>query len=283
LPVGQVSDFPLALTPAQVQDLKNGLIYVNVHSANFPTGEIRGQFVTSLSSAGVQFNATSVVTNENAGSVLVGVTRIGNASQTTTVNYATSNGTAEVGFDYLPASGSLQFAPGETIKYFSVPLVDDGIVERTENINLVLTAADGTALGSPFTSTITILDDDKPLIATEENSSRAAALEAVTMLRDPFSLTNDHNFSLDHRTRIMLFVTGIEILPSLSSLQVQLQDNQNRVYPLSVEDVRQVPGFESLAQIVVRLPDSIQADGDFNISITFRGVTGNRPLVTIVH
>ncbi|HEY8411955.1 MAG TPA: PQQ-dependent sugar dehydrogenase [Pyrinomonadaceae bacterium] len=283
LPVGQVSDFPLALTPAQVQDLKNGLIYVNVHSANFPTGEIRGQFVTSLSSAGVQFNATSVVTNENAGSVLVGVTRIGNASQTTTVNYATSNGTAEVGFDYLPASGSLQFAPGETIKYFSVPLVDDGIVERTENINLVLSGADGTALGSPFTSTITILDDDKPLIAMEENSSRAAALEAVTMLRDPFSLTNDHNFSLDHRTRIMLFVTGIEILPSLSSVQVQLQDNQNRVYPLSVEDVRQVPGFESLAQIVVRLPDSIQADGDFNISVTFRGVTGNRPLVTIVH
>jgi len=283
LPVGQVSDFPLALTPAQVQDLKNGLIYVNVHSANFPTGEIRGQFVTSLSSAGVQFNATSVVTNENAGSVLVGVTRIGNASQTTTVNYATSNGTAEVGFDYLPASGSLQFAPGETIKYFSVPLVDDGIVERTENINLVLSAADGTALGSPFTSTITILDDDKPLIAMEENSSRAAALEAVTMLRDPFSLTNDHNFSLDHRTRIMLFVTGIEILPSLSSVQVQLQDNQSRVYPLSVEDVRQVPGFETLAQIVVRLPDSIQADGDFNISVTFRGVTGNRPLVTIVH
>jgi hypothetical protein len=31
------------VTPAQVQDILNGLTYVNVHNANFPNGEIRGQ------------------------------------------------------------------------------------------------------------------------------------------------------------------------------------------------------------------------------------------------
>ena len=284
LPLGQVSDFPLTLTPSQVQDLKNGLLYINVHSSNFPSGEIRGQFVTSLSSVSAQFSATNVIANENAGRVLVGVTRIGNVSQTMTINYGTSNGTAQADFDYLATSGSLQFAPGETIKYFSVPIVDDGVVERTENINVVLSTLNGSVLGSPFTSTITILDDDKPMIAMEENSSRAAALESVTMLRDPFSLTNDHNFSLDHRTRIMLFVSGIELLPAepLSSVAVQLEDSQKHIIPLVVEDVRKAPGFESLSQIVVRLPDSIQSEGDFNISVTFHGVTGNRPLVTIV-
>ena len=283
LPLGQVNDFSFTLTAAQVQDLKNGLLYVNVHSANFPTGEIRGQFVTSLSSMSAQFNATGVVTNENAGSVLVGVTRTGNATQLLTINYATSNGTAVAGSDYVATSGSLQFAPGETIKYFSVPLIDDGLVERTENINLVLSAPNGTVLGSPFTSTITILDDDKPLLAMEENSFRAAALDAVTMVREPFSLTNDHNFSSDHRTRLMLFVAGIELLPSesLSAVQVQLEDNAHRVYPLTVEDMRKAPGFDNLSQIVVRLPDSIQMQGDFNISVTFRGATGNRPLIEI--
>ncbi len=33
------------LTPAQVTDLQNGLMYVNVHSATYPNGEIRGQIL----------------------------------------------------------------------------------------------------------------------------------------------------------------------------------------------------------------------------------------------
>src|ERR1044072_3071160 len=67
LPLGQLSDFSITLTPSQVQDLKNGLFYVNVHSSNFPTGEIRGQFGSTLSAVSMQFSATSYVVNENAG------------------------------------------------------------------------------------------------------------------------------------------------------------------------------------------------------------------------
>jgi hypothetical protein len=284
LPAGQVSDFPITLTAAQVQDLKNGLLYINVHSVDFPSGEIRGQFVTSLSSKSAQFSAAGYVVNENAGSVTIGVTRFGNVTTPATINYATSNGAAESGSDYLATSGSLQFAPGETIKYFSVPIVNDDLVERTENINLVLSAANGTVLGSPFTSTITILDDDKPLLATEENGFRAAALDSVTLVRDPFALTNVHNFSVDQRTRIMLFVTGIELLPSenISAVQVQLEDGAHHVFPLVVEDLRPVPNLAGISQLVVRLPESIPAAGDFNISVTFRGVTGNRPLIGLI-
>jgi uncharacterized repeat protein (TIGR01451 family) len=45
LPLGQLNDFQIALTAAQVQQLKAGLLYINVHSTNFPNGEIRGQFL----------------------------------------------------------------------------------------------------------------------------------------------------------------------------------------------------------------------------------------------
>ena len=78
LPLGQVSDFPITLTPSQVQDLKNGLLYVNVHSSNFPAGEIRGQFGPSPSTSSIQFNATSYFVGESAGSLTVAVTRVGN-------------------------------------------------------------------------------------------------------------------------------------------------------------------------------------------------------------
>ena len=81
----------------------------------------------------------------------------------------------------------------------------------------------------------------------------------------------------------MLFATGVDLLPgeNLSALVVQLEDNQNRIYPLVVEDVRKVPNFDWLSQLVVRLPDAIDSEGDFRISLTLRGVTGNKPVVTI--
>jgi hypothetical protein len=285
LPLGQISDFPITLTAQQVQDLKNGLFYINVHSSNVPAGEIRGQFNLSPATSSVQFNATSYVVNENAGSVTVTVNRSGNTANAVTINYATNNGNATQPGDYSNTSGSLQFAAGETAKSIVIPIIDDGLVEGTESINLVLSASsNGTVEGSPFTSTISILDDDKPLILTEETTARAVALNSVTTLREPFPLVDLLNFSSDHRTRIMLFTMGIELQPgeTSSAVLVQAEGSDNHIYPLVVEDVRKVPGFDWLSQIVVKLPDAIQTEGDFRISITYRGVTGNKPLIGII-
>ena len=139
--------------------------------------------------------------------------------------------------------------------------------------------------GSPFTTTISILDDDKPVLLTQENTSRALALDSVTMLREPFHLSNLHNFSSDQRNRVMLFATGIELLPgdSPSVVQVHLENPvHNETIELLVEDVRKVPNFDSLWQIVVKLPGSPDCQCDFGISITFRGVTSNKPLINII-
>jgi hypothetical protein len=256
-----------------------------VHSSNFPAGEIRGQFGLSTSSSSIQFNATSYVVNESAGSVTVSVTRTGNTSNAVTINYATNNGTAEKPSDYTNTSGTVEFAAGETQKSFVVPITDDVLVERTETINLILSAPGAGAFeGSPFATTISIVDDDKPLIALDETTSRAVALDSVLLKRDPFPLGNIHNFSLDQRTRIAVFVQGVELnsTETSSSVQVQLEDSQNRIYPLVVEGVRKVPNLDWLSQIVVKLPDSIDSEGDFRISITFRGTTGNKPLIRII-
>ena len=284
LPLGQLSDFSITLTSSQVQDLKNGLYYINVHSSNFPTGEIRGQFASSLSSVSMQFSATSYIVNENAGSVVVTVTRSGSTTQPATINYATSNGSATQPSDYTSASGSLQFASGETVKTFVVPIMDDALVEGTETINVSLSSPSAGAVeGSPYTSTIVVLDDDKPLILAEELTFRAIALDSVTMVREPFSLSNIFNFSSDHRTRIMLFATGIDLLPgeSPSSVQVQLEDSNHHLYPLVVESVLPVPNLP-FSQLVVKLPDSITVEGDHQLSLIFHGTTSNKPLIRIV-
>lgn len=286
LPLGQVSDFSISLTPAEVQDLKNGLFYINVHSADFPAGEIRGQFGPSGANSSIQFNASAYVVNESAGSVIVNVTRSGNIENAVTINYATGDGSATHPNDYTNTSGSLQFAAGETVKSFAVPIIDDGWVEGPESINVILSGPGSGALeGSPFTSTISILDDDKPLLAIEENTTRAIALDSVTTLRDPFPLTNLFNFSLDQRTRVMLFVMGIESgsADNPSAVLVQLEDSENHIYPLVVEDVRPVPNVAGLSQVVVKLPESVTGDGNYRINLTFRGASGNKPTIRLIH
>src|SRR6185503_5044410 len=43
LPNGQFVKFPITMTAAQANDLGGGLQYVDVHTTNLPSGEIRGQ------------------------------------------------------------------------------------------------------------------------------------------------------------------------------------------------------------------------------------------------
>ena len=68
------------------------------------------------------------------------------ASGRVSVTYATADGTATAGSDYTRASGKLRFAPGETEKTISVPVLDDAHDEGAETFTLRLTASSGAAI-----------------------------------------------------------------------------------------------------------------------------------------
>ena len=77
------------------------------------------------------------------------------ASGTVTVNYATSDGSAEAGDDYTAKSGTLSFAAGETSKTIAVAIEDDSENERDETFTVTLSSASGADLGtSSATGTI---------------------------------------------------------------------------------------------------------------------------------
>ena len=83
------------------------------------------------------------------------------ASETVTVQYATSDGTATAGSDYTATSGALTFAPGETAKTVSVPVLDDSHDEGSETFTLTLSnASGGGAWLKDATATGTIENDD---------------------------------------------------------------------------------------------------------------------------
>ncbi len=59
-------------------------------------------------------------------------------ANTVTVNYTTSDGTAVAGQDFVAKTGTLTFAPGESVKTVKVDLIDDALAEPLERFGLLL-------------------------------------------------------------------------------------------------------------------------------------------------
>jgi probable HAF family extracellular repeat protein len=101
------------------------------------------------------------LTEGNSGTVnaVFTVTLSSQMNAPVTVNYATADGTAAAGSDYQATSGTLTFAPGETTRTISVPVIGDRLAEPNETFSVNLsgatnaTIANGQGVG-------TILDDE---------------------------------------------------------------------------------------------------------------------------
>ena len=83
------------------------------------------------------------------------------ATGTVTVDYQTSDGTADAGADYTATSGTLSFDAGETSKTVSVSIEDDTENESDETFTVTLSNAAGADLG---TKTATGTIRDRPVV-----------------------------------------------------------------------------------------------------------------------
>ncbi len=118
-----------------------------------------------------------------------------------------------------------------------------------------------------------------PLLIAEEGTDAAVAVEPVTRARDPFPFTQALAFSADARTRVMLFAQNVQFLPgeTIAVLTAAAEDAAHNVYPLTVERVDPVPGFEWMSAVVVRLSDRMSnSTGEVSVAVTLRGVASNR-------
>ena len=75
--------------------------------------------------------ADLTIPNETAATRLVTVSLV-RPGQTITVNYATANGTATATNDYVAATGTLTFNPGDTSKTIPITIVQDTLDEVNE-------------------------------------------------------------------------------------------------------------------------------------------------------
>jgi len=100
-----------------------------------------------------------------------------------------------------------------------------------------------------------------PILLLEESGpvpDQAVALDSLLFLRDPFRIINVNalNQGLDRNTRVLVFVTLLQILPGepSSSVIVHLVDSNNQNWDVPAESVRPVSSF---TQVTFRLPNTL--------------------------
>ncbi|MDA1018556.1 MAG: hypothetical protein O3A00_29375, partial [Planctomycetota bacterium] len=112
------------------------------------------------------FNASSFSVNENAGTATITVDRTGDVANSMSVDYVVNAGTASAA-DFTSTklatgiTGTLTFLPGQSSVTFTIPIVNDSLVEGDDTVLLGLSGPiGGNLLGSINSATLTILDDD---------------------------------------------------------------------------------------------------------------------------
>ncbi len=105
------------------------------------------------------FAVADISTAENAGQAVFTVTLTPAATGPASVDFVTMAGSAAEGADFIPTSGTLDFAAGESAKSISVTLTDDAAAEPPESFSLRLSNATGAILRKA-SALATIMDDD---------------------------------------------------------------------------------------------------------------------------
>lgn len=122
------------------------------------TVSISGDY--SAPAGSLELSSQSYTVDQAAGTVQVTVNRINGSEGAVAVSYATADGTASAPGDYAQASGTLQWADGDsTAKSFSVSISNTTPFSGTRAFDVVLSAPTGAVIGSPGTATVSINGD----------------------------------------------------------------------------------------------------------------------------
>ncbi|HJR07108.1 MAG TPA: M12 family metallo-peptidase [Pyrinomonadaceae bacterium] len=121
-----------------------------------------------------QFSAANYQAGEGDGRATIAVERVGTSVGAVSVDFSVvddpapvtcadtvnNHGAAYARCDYATVVETLTFAPGETRKTITIPLVDDAFTEGQETVRLRLSSPVGAVLGATTSSTLSIQDND---------------------------------------------------------------------------------------------------------------------------
>ena len=109
--------------------------------------------------AGFKFSSSRFSVNKTDGTATINVLRTGLITNTASVDFQATNGTAAPGVQYYPTNGTLVFTNGQTSNTFGVQVIDTSTVQPNETVLLELLNPTNGVMGSPSAATLTIKDN----------------------------------------------------------------------------------------------------------------------------
>lgn len=133
----------------------------------------------------MRFSESAYSVSEDGGTIQIPVQRTGASAGASSVDYATSDGTATAGVDYVAASGTLNWADGDTTdKTIEVTINDDSDAVGDRNFNLALSNPINCLFNEPSAAVVTIEEDD-PSVLFSDNFDRADGDDLGANWSDP--------------------------------------------------------------------------------------------------
>ncbi len=221
--------------------------------------------IANTSSNVIRFGSERLSVSEAAGSFEVTVVREGDSSAAANVDFATLNGHAQRGSDYTSANGTLQFAPGETVKTFRVLITDDTTRESNETLFVILREnVEGVALAAPSVAELTIIDDDSTVQLSNKafSVSEGAGFSNLTVTR-----VGDTS-----RTATVLYSTA-DTAGSQSCTVVNNKASERCDYSTGVGRVQFGIG-QTTQSIIIPIVDDALMEGDETFTVTLNGPAG---------
>jgi hypothetical protein len=196
----------------------------------------------------IQFAAAQSNVSEGAGSTTITVNRTGDLSSVATVDYSTTDGTANERSDYARSAGTLTFGAGESQKTFDILITDDNIQEPTETVLLNLSRPSGNGtLGAQSSATLFILDNDSSTGTSNPIDSSAFYVD-------------DHYHDFLNRvpdaSGLQFWINGIESCGTDLTCRDIKRTDTSAAFFLSIEF--QNTGFEVYRAYKAAFPDSAE-------------------------
>lgn len=161
------------------------------------------------------------------------------SSSAITVNYATTDGTAVAGSDYVAANGTLTFNPGETSKQLAVIVIDDTASEGSETIIVNLSSPTNATL-SVAQGTITINANDAPPIPSISVGNVAVAEGVgVASVTVALSASSASIVTVDFTTANGTAVSGSDYGPASGTLTFSPGETSKLITVTILDDATQ--------------------------------------------
>ena len=185
----------------------DGKVFVGSYNSVAVFGLLAGTF---------SFSAPAYSVAEANTNVIITVNRSGGTNGAAQVAYATiAGGTATNGVDYLAVAGVLNWTNGESgSKTFIVPVLNDGLAESNETVNLTLSnpTNSASALGLTATAVLTLIEPPTSvwkLAHFGTNANNAVAGDSVDPDQDGSVNLMEYAFATDPNRANSNSFTGI--------------------------------------------------------------------------